>query len=86
VERQLADFFSRYPNSTITAERFHDLAVQAAESAYIGDKDLKQLALNGVRGMISDIEPTHEQAKRIVDLCAAFDLTDADLESLRTPS
>jgi hypothetical protein len=83
VESKLSEFFPRYLNSTILADRFHDLAVQSAESAYISHNDLKQLALRGVQAMIGGDELTREQARRIVELCAAFDLTDADLEPLR---
>jgi hypothetical protein len=79
VEGKLIEFFPRFLSSAVSADRFHDLAVQAAETAYISEEELKQLALKGIKAMSANQELTREEAQRIIDLCAAFNLTDADL-------
>lgn len=81
VESKLSEFFPRFLNSALPADRFHDLAVQAADTGYISQEGLKQLALKGIQIMSDNDKLTREQAMRIIDLCAAFNLTDADFAS-----
>lgn len=80
---KLPEFFIRYLDSELPANRFRKLAADAGASGFIGEIELKELAAHGITALVNAIaanrKVTKGDADRIAELRDAFGLAETDL-------
>ena len=70
--------FVKCLDSSLSGEKFHKLAVDVAKTNYIGDKELRLLAIKGLSALANRV-PTKTEDDRIAEIRKPFGLGPGDL-------
>jgi hypothetical protein len=75
---KIPGFFVKCLDSSLSGEKFHKLAVDVAKANYIGDRELRQLAIKGLSALANRVL-TKTEDDRIAEIRKPFGLGPGDL-------